>query len=522
MSTMIFHEEAREAIRRGVGQLARTVRSTLGPRGHTVMLANSFGPPTVTKDGVTVANAIDLEDANENIGAKMVREVASKTNQVAGDGTTTATVLADAIFNEGLRAVVAGVNPVGLKDGIEKATADVVSHLKSSSIAIKGQKAMAQVASIAANNDLTIGKVIADALQQVGTGGIVTIEDGKAVDNEVNWVEGMQFDQGYLSPYFVNHPESMECVLEDPYVLIHEAKISNVQEFLPLLEKVAEAGRPLLIVAEDVQGEALTTLVINGLRGTFTCCAVKSPGFGDLRKAMMEDVAIMTGGQSISESLGLQLKNLGLDSLGRAKKVIVDKDHTTIIDGAGKKSDIQGRIAQIESEREKATQDYDQEKLRSRKAKLCGGIATISVGGTTESEVKEKKMRFEDALNATRAAVEEGIVPGGGVALIRAAAACKRTDLNEDEQIGYEIVLRACRSPLTWIAENAGGNGRLICEKVAAAKGNCGYNAAEDRFEDLMVAGIIDPAKVVRCALQNAASVSTLLLTSDVLITKTS
>lgn len=408
MSRMIFHEEAREAIRRGVGQLSRTERSTLGPCGHTVMLANAFGPPTVTKDGATVANAIDLEDTNENIGAKMVREVASQTNQVAGDGTTTATVLADAIFNEGLRAVVAGVNPVGLKDGIEKATADIVSHLKSNSIAIKGQKAMAQVASIAANNDLTIGKIVSDALQQVGSGGIVTIEDGKAVDNEVNWVEGMQFDKGYLSPYFVNHPESMECVLEDPYVLIHEAKISNVQDFLPLLEKVAESGRPLLIVAEDVQGEALTTLVINCLQGTFTCCAVKSPGYGDLRKAMMEDVAIMTGGKSISESLGLQLKNLGLDSLGRAKKVIVDKEDTTIIDGAGTKADIQGRIVQIERELEKANQDHDQERLRSRKAKLCGGIAKISVGGTTESEVKEKKMRFEDALNATRAAVEEG------------------------------------------------------------------------------------------------------------------
>jgi len=521
MSKLLYHEQAREAIRRGVGQLAKTVRSTLGPRGHTVMLANSFGPPTVTKDGVTVAEAIDLDDADENIGVKMVREVASKTNHEAGDGTTTATVLADAIFNEGLRAVVAGVNPVGLKSGIEKATADVVRHLQSSSVKITGQKAMAQVASIAANNDRTIGKVVADALETVGSGGIVTIEDGKAVDNEVNWVEGMQFDKGYLSPYFVNHPESMECVLEDPYVLIHETKISTVQEFLPLVEKVAAAGRPLLIVAEDVQGESLTTLVINCLRGTFTCCAVKSPGYGDLRKAMMEDIAIMTDGNSIAESLGLQLKNLGLDSLGQAKKVIIDKDHTTIIDGAGKKSIIQDRIAQIENELEKATQDYDQEKLRSRKAKLGGGVATISVGGATESEVKEKKLRFEDALNATRAAVEEGVLPGGGVALIRAAAACNPADLNDGEQVGYDIVLRACRFPLRWIAENAGMNGRLICEKVAAGKGHYGYNAAEDRFEDLVVAGIIDPAKVVRCALQNAASVSTLLLTSDVLITNT-
>ena len=521
MSKLLYHEQAREAVRRGVGQLARTVRSTLGPRGHTVMLANSFGPPTVTKDGVTVANAIDLDDADENIGVKMVREVASKTNQVAGDGTTTATVLADAIFKEGLRAAVAGINPVELKSGIEKATADVVRHLQSSSVAIKGRKAMAQVASIAANNDWTIGNVIADALETVGSGGIVTIEDGKAVDNEVKWVEGMQFDKGYLSPYFVNHPESMECVLEDPYVLIHEAKISNAQEFVPLLEKVAAAGRPLLIVAEDVQSEALTTLVINCLRGTFTCCAVKSPGYGDLRKAMMGDIGIMTGGKTIAESLGLQLKNLGLDSLGRAKKVLIDKDHTTIINGAGAKSDIQARIVQVESELKKATRDDDQEKLRSRKAKLGGGVATISVGGATEPEVKEKKLRFEDALSATRAAAEEGVLPGGGVALIRAAAACTPAKLNDGEQVGYDIVLRACRSPLTWIAENAGVNGRLTYEKVAAATGAYGYNAAEDRFEDLVVGGVIDPAKVVRCALQHAASVSTLLLTSDVLITNT-
>ena len=521
MSKMIFHDEAREAIRCGVGQLARTVRGTLGPCGHTVMIANSFGPPTVTKDGATVADAIDLADDDENIGAKMVREVASKTNEVAGDGTTTATVLADSIFNEGLRAVVAGVNPVGLKSGIEKATADVVHHLQSSSVAIKGQTAMAQVASIAANSDRVIGKVVADALETVGSGGIVTIEDGKAVENEVHWVEGMQFDKGYLSPYFVNHLESMECVLEDAYVLIHEAKISNVQELLPLLEKVAAAGKPLLIVAEDLEGEALATLVINCLRGTFTCCAVKSPGYGDLRKAMLDDIAIMTNGKSLSASLGLKLQNLGLESLGRVKKVIVDKDQTTLIDGAGRKADIQARIVQIDNELADATQDFDRDKLLSRKAKLTGGIATISVGGATESEVKEKKLRFEDALNATRAAVEEGILPGGGVALVRAAAACKPSNLNDDEQIGYDIVLRACRSPLTWIAENSGVNGRLVCEKVAAAKGNHGYNAAEDRFEDLVAAGIIDPAKVVRCALQNAASVSTLLLTSDVLITKT-
>lgn len=519
MAKMIaFNQEAREAVRRGVGKLTRTVRSTLGPCGHTVLLAKSFGPPTVTKDGVTVAKEIDLEDPFENIGAKMVREVASKTNDVAGDGTTTATVLADAIFNEGLRAVVAGVNPVYLKNGIEKAVSDVVGKLKSNSIPVKGRLEMARVAAIAANNDAKIGGFMADAMERVGKDGVVTIEDGKGMETEVEWVEGMQFDKGFSSPYFVTKPETMECVLEEPYILIHEKKLSNVKDLLPLLEAVAKAGKPLLIIAEDVEGEALSTLVINRLRGTFACCTVKSPAYGDRRKALLEDIAILTGGTTLFESLGIKLENVKLTDLGRAKKVIVDKDNTTLIKGAGKSQDIKDRIAQIEHECEKSTSDYDREKLDERKAKLSGGVAKITVGGATESEVKERKMRCEDALNATRAAVEEGVVAGGGVALIRAAAACKPTDLNHDQRAGYDIVLRACRSPLTSIAENAGKDGGLVCEKVVEAKGNYGFNAAEDRFEDLVTAGVIDPAKVVRCALENAASVATLLLTSDALI----
>jgi len=520
--TIAFNQDAREAIRRGVGKLTKAVRSTLGPCGHTVLLAKSFGPPTVTKDGVTVAREIDLEDPFENIGAKMVREVASKTNDVAGDGTTTATVLADAIFNEGLRAVVAGVNPTYLKNGIEKAVVDVVAKLKSNSVKVKGRTEMVRVAAIAANNDAKIGEFMADAMERVGKDGVVTIEDGKGMETEVEWVEGMQFDKGYLSPYFVTKPETMECVLEEPYILIHEKKLSNVKDFLPLLEAVAKSGKPLLIIAEDVEGEALSTLVINRLRGTFACCTVKAPAYGDRRKAMLEDIAILTGGTALFDSLGTKLENVKLADLGRAKKVIVDKDNTTLIQGAGKSSDIKDRLAQIERESEKSTSDYDREKLQERKAKLAGGVAKITVGGATEMEVKEKKMRFEDALNATRAAVEEGVVAGGGVGLIRAAAACKRAGLNHDELTGYNIVLRACRSPLTWIAENAGKAGSLVCEKVVEAKGNYGYNAAADRFEDLVTAGVIDPTKVVRCALENAASVATLLLTSDALIAEKS
>jgi len=519
MAKMIaYDQQAREAMKRGVATLTKAVRSTLGPAGHNVILHKSFGSPLVTRDGVTVAKEIELEDAYENMGARMVREVASKTNDVAGDGTTTATVLAEAIFVEGLRAVVAGVNPVYLKNGIEKAVDDVTAHLKAKSIKVKGRKEMAQVATIAGNNDAQIGELVADAMDRVGKDGVVTIEEGKSMQTEVEWVEGMQFDRGYLSPYFVTDPDAMECVLEDAYILIHEKKLSNIRELVPLLEKVAKSGKPLLIVAEEVEGEALATLVVNRLRGTFKCCAVKAPAYGDRRKAMLEDVAILTGGKAIFENLGIKLENLGLEMLGRAKRVIVDKDNTTIVEGAGKAAEIKARIAQIEQEHEKSTSDYDREKLQERKAKLAGGVGKISVGGATEAEVKEKKLRFEDALNATRAAVQEGIVPGGGVALIRAAAASKPEGLNQDEQTGYQIVLRACRSPLTWIAENAGKDGSLVCSKVADGKGNFGYNAATDVYEDLVEAGVIDPAKVVRTALENAASVATLLLTSDALI----
>jgi chaperonin GroEL len=513
-----FDQEAREAMKRGVSKLTRTVRSTLGPCGHTVLLQKSFGPPVVTRDGVTVAKEIDLEDPLENIGARMVREVASKTNDVAGDGTTTATVLAEAIFNEGLRAVVTGVNPVYLKNGIEKTVDDVVAKLKGISIKVKGRKEMTQVATIAGNNDATIGEMVADAMERVGKDGVVTIDEGKSMQSEVEWVEGMQLDKGYLSPYFVTSPETMECVLEDPYILIHEKKISNTRDFVPLLEKIAKSGKPLLILAEDVDGDALAILVVNRLRGTLQACAVKAPGYGDRRKEMLEDIAILTGGTAITESLGLKLEHLELDKLGRAKKVVVDKDHTTIIDGAGKKADIKGRVAQIEREHEKSTSSYDREKLEERKAKLAGGVAEINVGGATESEVKEKKLRFEDALNATRAAVEEGIVPGGGVALLRAIAACKPKDLNHDEQTGYKIVLRACRAPAIWITENAGKDGSLICERIVEGTGNYGFNVVTDRYEDLVEAGVIDPTKVVRTALENAASVATLMLTSEALI----
>ncbi len=515
---LAFDQEAREAIRRGVTKLAKTVRATLGPCGHNVLLAKTFGPPLVTRDGVTVAKEIDLEDPYENMGARLVREVASKTNDVAGDGTTTATVLADAIFQEGLRAVVAGVNPLYLKQGIDQAVEDVVAQLKVMAISVKGRKEMEEVATIAGNNDRQIGKLIAVALEKVGKSGVVTIEEGKSLETTVEWVEGMQFDKGYLSPYFVTHPESMTCELEEPYILVHEKKISNVRELVPLLEKVARTGRPLLIVAEDVEGDALATLVVNRLRGTFVSCAVKAPGFGDRRKAMLEDMAILTGCTAIFESLGIKLENIELQQLGRAKRVKVEKEATTIIEGAGKSEAIKARIAQIEQELEKSTSDYDREKLQERRAKLSGGVAKINVGGATEAEVKEKKLRFEDALNATRAAIEEGIVPGGGVALIRAAASCKPKELNQAQQTGYDIVLRACRAPLTWIAENAGQDGSLVCEKVAEMKGNMGFNALSLKYEDLVEAGVIDPVKVVRTALENAASVASLLLTSDALI----
>jgi chaperonin GroEL len=514
-----FDQEAREAIRRGVSKLARAVKVTLGPKGRNVILQKSFGSPTVTKDGVTVAKEIDLEDVYENMGARMVREVASKTSDVAGDGTTTATVLAEAIFNEGLRGVVSGVNPVQMKQGIEAAVEDITAKLHKMSIKVKEKSDMANVGSIAANNDREIGEKIADAMEKVGKDGVITVDEGKGLETEIEWVEGMQFDRGYLSPYFVTDPNSMECVLEDAYVLVFEKKITNVKDLVPLLEQVVQQGKPLLIVAEDVEGEALATLVINRLRGTFKCCAIKAPGYGDRRKAMMEDIAILTGGTAVFEALGVKLESLAITDLGRAKKIIIDKDNTTIVEGAGKSSDIKARIDQLRREIEVATSDYDREKLEERLAKLAGGVAKINVGAATESEMKEKKARVEDALHATRAAVEEGILPGGGVALLRATAALKTPEnMPHDEVVGYNIVLRACRAPLTWIAENAGQDGGIVCERVSEAKGNNGYNALTDTYEDLVKAGVIDPTKVARTALANAASVATLLLTSDALV----
>jgi chaperonin GroEL len=516
--TIAFDQEAREAIRRGVSKLARAVKVTLGPKGRNVILQKSFGSPTVTKDGVTVAKEIDLEDVYENMGARMVREVASKTSDVAGDGTTTATVMAEAIFNEGLKAVVAGVNPLQLKQGIEKAVEDITAKLQSLSISIKSKKEMAQVGTVAANNDAEIGELLAEAMEKVGKDGVITVDEGKSLKTEVEWVEGMQFDRGYLSPYFVTDPTKMECVLEDCYILVFEKKISNVKEMVPVLEAVVNAGKPLLIVAEDVEGEALATLVINKLRGTFRCCAVKAPGYGDRRKAMLEDIAILTGGTAIFESLGIKLENMPITDLGRAKKVVVDKDNTTIIEGAGKSADIKARIDQLRREIENSTSDYDREKLEERLAKLAGGVAKVNVGAATESEMKEKKARVEDALHATRAAVEEGILPGGGVALLRSSSACQAQGLSHDQEVGYNIVRRACRAPLTMIASNAGQDGSIVCEKVLEGKGNFGYNAATDAYEDLVKAGIIDPTKVTRTALQNASSVAVLLLTSDALI----
>ncbi len=520
MAKMIaFEQEAREAIRRGVSKLARAVKGTLGPKGRNVILQKSFGSPTVTKDGVTVAKEIELEDTYENMGAQMVREVASKTSDVAGDGTTTATVMAEAIFNEGLKAVTAGVNPIQMKQGIEKAVADLTDRLTKDSIEVKSREEMANVAAIAANNDNEIGELLANAMEKVGKDGVITVDEGKSLKTEVEWVEGMQFDRGYLSPYFVTDPASMECVLEEPYVLIFEKKLSNIKDMVPILEQVVQQSKPMFIVAEDVEGEALATLVINRLRGTINCCAVKAPGYGDRRKAMMEDIAILTGGTAIFEALGKKLESLTIADLGRAKKIIVDKDNTTIIEGAGKSADIKARIDQIRREIDNSTSDYDKEKLEERLAKLAGGVAKVNVGAATESEMKEKKARVEDALHATRAAVEEGILVGGGVALLRSSVDLKpANDLTDDEKVGYNIVLRACRSPLTMIADNAGQDGGIVCEKVIDSKGNMGYNALTDTYEDLVKAGIIDPAKVTKTALANAASVATLLLTSDALV----
>ncbi len=514
-----FDQEAREAIRRGVSKLARAVKVTLGPRGRNVILQKSFGSPTVTKDGVTVAKEIDLEDVYENMGARMVREVASKTSDVAGDGTTTATVMAEAIFNEGLKAVVAGVNPIQMKVGIERAVADITEKLKKMSIKIKDKAEMANVATIAANNDRAIGNLLADAMERVGKDGVVTVDEGKSLHDELEFVEGMQFDRGYLSPYFVTDAGAMEAVLEDAYILIFEKKIGSIKDLVPVLEQVVQQNKPLLIIAEDVEGEALATLVINRLRGTLNVSAVKAPGYGDRRKAMMDDIGILTGAIPVFEALGKKLDSLTLSDLGRAKKIIIDKDNTTIIEGAGKASEIKARIDQIRREIENTSSDYDREKLEERLAKLAGGVAKVNVGAATESEMKEKKARVEDALHATRAAIEEGILPGGGVALLRASTqVTPAADMPQDELTGYNIVLRACRAPLTMIASNAGQDGGIVCAKVAEGKGNFGYNALTDVYEDLVKIGVIDPTKVTRTALANAASVATLLLTSDALI----
>ena len=513
-----FDQEARQAMQRGIAKLARAVKVTLGPRGRNVIIQKSFGSPTVTKDGVTVAKEIELEDKYEDMGAKMVKEVASKTSDVAGDGTTTATVMAEAIYNEGLKAVVAGVNPMLMKRGMDKAVAEIVEQLHKMSTKVTTKTETEQVATVASNFDSEIGKMIAEATEKVGKDGVITVEEGKTLKTEVEWVEGMQFDRGYLSPYFVTNPATMETVLEDPYILIHEKKISVVKDLVPVLERVAQTGRPLLIIAEEVEGEALATLVINKLRGTFRCAAVKAPGYGDRRKAMLEDIAVLTGGKPIFEALGIELENVTLQDLGRAKKVVIDKDNTTIVEGAGGHDAIKGRIEAIRREIAETKSDYDREKLEERLAKLAGGVAKINVGAATESEMKEKKARVEDALHATRAALEEGILPGGGVALLRAASTVKPKDLTHDGEVGYQIIVRACSAPLNQIADNAGQDGGVVVSKVVEGKGNFGYDALKDEYTDLVKAGIIDPTKVTRYALQNAASVSTLLLTSDALI----
>jgi chaperonin GroEL len=517
-----FDQEARDAMRKGIGKLARAVKVTLGPKGRNVILQKSFGSPTVTKDGVTVAKEIELEDKYENMGARMVREVASKTSDVAGDGTTTATVLAEAIFNEGLRAVVSGINPMLMKRGIEKAVDDVVEKLKKMSIPVKSKKDLEAVATVASNNDTEIGRIIAEAMEKVGKDGVITVEEGKALETTHEFVEGMQFDRGYLSPYFVTDPQKMEVELEDPYILIYEKKISSNKDLVPVLERVLNTGKPILIISEDVEGEALATLVINKLRGAFKCAAVKAPGYGDRRKAMLEDIAILTGGKAIFEDLGIQLENVQLQDLGRAKKVKIDKDNTTIIvetSDKKRKEAIKGRLEMIQRELEKSTSDYDKEKLSERIAKLSGGVAKINVGAATESEMKERKARVEDAMHATRAANQEGILPGGGVALLRCAEGLKPKGLSHDEETGYNIVVRSCKSPIMQIAENAGVDGAIVAAKVLEnSSQNYGYDARLDKYCDMVKEGIIDPTKVVRSALQNASSVSTLLLTSDALV----
>jgi chaperonin GroEL len=513
-----FSQEAREKILRGVNVLADAVTVTLGPKGRNVVLEKSFGAPTVTKDGVTVAKEIELEDKFENMGAQMVKEVASKTSDVAGDGTTTATVLARSIFTEGIKMVAAGHDPMSLKRGINRAVEAVTSELKGLSKPTKDRREIAQVGTISANNDSTIGDIIAEAMEKVGKEGVITVEEAKGLETTLEVVEGMQFDRGYLSPYFVTDPERMESRLEDAYVLTHEKKISSMKDLLPILEAIAKTGKPFLLVAEDVEGEALATLVVNKIRGTLACTSVKAPGFGDRRKAMLEDIAILTGGKVIAEELGIKLENVTLQDLGRAKRIVVDKDNTTVIDGAGKKVDIEGRIKQIRAQIDETTSDYDREKLQERLAKLVGGVAVIRVGAATEVEMKEKKARVEDALHATRAAVEEGVVPGGGVALIRASAALENLRGGEEEKVGINIIRKALEDPCRWIATNAGWEGSVVVDKVKNNKSAFGFNASTEEFEDLMKAGIIDPTKVVRSALQNAASVSSLLLTTECMV----
>ncbi|MCE9611093.1 MAG: chaperonin GroEL [Chthoniobacter sp.] len=515
-----FDETARHALLRGIEKLAKAVKATLGPSGRNVILDKKFGSPTITKDGVTVAKEIELEDAYENMGAQLVREVASKTSDVAGDGTTTATVLAEAIFKEGLKNVTAGANPTSLQRGINKAVEALVAEIARISKKVKDRTEIAQVATVSANWDTTIGEIIADAMDKVGKDGTITVEEAKSIETSLDVVEGMQFDKGYLSPYFVTNAESMETILDNPYILIHEKKISSLKDLLPVLEKTAKTGKPLLIIAEDVEGEALATLVVNKLRGTIQVAAVKAPGFGDRRKAMMEDIAILTGGRCITEDLGLKLENITLEDLGRTKRVTIDKENTTIVEGSGKQADIQGRVSQIRRQIEETTSDYDKEKLQERLAKLAGGVAVINVGASTETEMKEKKARVEDALHATRAAVEEGIVPGGGVALIRAQKVLDTLKLEGDEAIGLQIVKRAIEAPLRTLADNAGQEGALIVAEVKKRKGNEGYNVATGVYEDLIKAGVVDPAKVTRSALQHAASISGLLLTTEAIITE--
>jgi chaperonin GroEL len=516
---IIYGEQSRQAILRGVNQLADAVKVTLGPKGRNVVLDKKFGSPTITKDGVTVAKEIDLKDPLENMGAQMVREVASKTSDTAGDGTTTATVLAQAIYREGAKNVVAGANPMELKRGIEKAVDVITEEIRKMAKPVKGNM-IAQVGTISANSDETIGKIIAEAMEKVGKDGVITVEEAKTLETTLDVVEGMQFDRGYLSPYFVTDPERMEVVLENPVILIHEKKVSSMKDLLPVLEQVARMGRPLLIIAEDVEGEALATLVVNKLRGTLQAAAVKAPGFGDRRKAMLEDIAILTGGRAITEDLGIKLENIKVEDLGKAKKVTIDKDNTTIVEGAGASKDIEGRVKQIRVQVDETSSDYDREKLQERLAKLVGGVAIIKVGAATETEMKEKKARVEDAMHATKAAVEEGIVPGGGVALLRAGKALENLKLEGDQKVGAALIARAIEEPMRWIASNAGEEGSIVVAKVRDMKADEGYNAATDTYEDLVKAGVIDPAKVVRNALQNASSIASLLLTTEALVSE--